>query len=126
GNYFSGRVEVGYAPVPVIGKKAVGNSIEDLDKTFLFLELPFKCFPVYTPQLLGDKLIIPFRVLIALLPEIFTGEAGGYLFKKIIKYIVGAVGLGYKPAVSLLFAVGVTQNLKAIKKLPALLPLRQA
>ncbi len=81
-----------------------------------------KRFPVEIPQLLSNKKIIPFRVQASFLFEIFTGETNGYFFEKIVKYIVAAVGLGNQPAINILIAMGVTEDLEAIKKLPAWLP----
>ena len=62
----------------------------------------------------------------SLLFEIFTGEANGNFFEIIVKYIVAAVGLGNQPAVNIIIAMGVTEDLEAIKKLPALLTFLQA
>jgi hypothetical protein len=75
-------------------------------------------FAVEIPQLLSNKKTRPFRVLPSLLFEIFTGEANGYFFKIIVEYIVAAVGLRNQPAVNIFVAMGVTEDLKAIKKLP--------
>ena len=85
----------------------------------------FKCFFVGVSQLLSNKKIIPFGVQIPLLFEIFTGETNGDLLEKIVIYIIAAVGLGNEPAVNIYIAVGVTENLEAIKKLPALLTFLQ-
>jgi len=80
---------------------------------------------VEIPQLLSNKKISPFRVPACLLFEIFTGEANGYFFEIIFKYIVAAVGLGNQPAVNIHIAMGITEDLEAIKKLPALLTFLQ-
>ena len=84
-----------------------------------------KRFAIEIPQLLSNKKIRPFRVPASLLFEIFTGEANGYFFEKIIEYIVAAVGLGNEPAVKIHIVMGVTEDLEAIKKLPALLTFLQ-
>jgi hypothetical protein len=64
-------------------------------------------------------------VLACLLLEIFTSKTNGYFFEKIVKYVVAAVGLGNQPAVNIHIAMGITEDLEAIKKLPAWLPFLQ-
>jgi hypothetical protein len=125
GYLFSSWVDIIYAPIFIKGKKTIGDPIENFDKTFLFLKPLLKCFPVDIPQLLSNKSINPFRVLGSLLLEIFTGKASGYFLEKIFKYIVTAVGLGNQPAVNILSAMGITEDLETAKKLPALLPFLQ-
>ena len=71
-------------------------------------------------------MIIAFGVQVCLLFEILTGEANGYFFKKIIINIVAALGLGNQPAIGIGLAMGATENLEAIKKLPTGLPFMQA
>jgi hypothetical protein len=87
--------------------------------------LLLKCFFVEIPQLLSNKKIMPLRMPASLLFKIFAGEANRYFFEKIIKYIVATVGLGNQPAVNIFIAMGVTEDLEAIKKLPALLTFLQ-
>ena len=65
-------------------------------------------------------------MLACLLFKIFAGQADGYFFEKIVKYIVAAMGLGNQPAVNIHIAMRITEDLEAVKKLPALLTLLQA
>ena len=76
-------------------------------------------------KLIGDEGIESFGMLSPLLFEVFTGQAKGYFFEKIIEYIISAVGLRNQPAVHIRFTMGTTEHLETVKELPAWLPLSE-